>query len=122
MQHGNVALCRYHPPNHTQISAQNSFKGCPMAGQTCDCTSDCHSFVFKPDAAACRLLSKAHQLPFAASNQKEAAAGLQASYRLLTFQCAALAACHMAAVWCNLQQVRACGAFQRFRMQLGCTC
>ena len=89
-----------------------------MADHASDRTIDCQYLVFKPDAATCSLLGKAHQLPFAASYQKEAAAGLKAGYRLLAFQCAALAACHMAAVGCNLQQVWACGAFQGFRMQL----
>lgn len=122
MNHGKFSHVQVHPPDHTQISAQNGFQSRPMAGHASDCTIDCQNFVFKPDAATRCLLSKAHQLPFAASCQKAAAAGLKAGYRLLAFQFAALAACHVAAAWCNLQQVGACGALQGFRRQLICTC
>lgn len=92
-------------PDDPQVSAQHSFKGCPMAGHASDCSIDCQCFVFKPDAATCCLLGEAHQLPFVASYQKAAAAGLKAAHCLLAFQSAALAACDMAAVGCNLQQV-----------------
>ena len=63
-------------PDSAQASAQNNFLSCIMAGHAGDCPIEGQAFVLEPDAAACCLLGKAHQLPSAACHQKAAATGL----------------------------------------------
>lgn len=107
-------------PDHSQVSAKESFKGHAAAVDAGDCTAERQSPVFQPDAAACCLLGKAGQLPLTASYQeKGAAAGLKAAYWLTPLQCAALGACDVAAAWCNLQRrVGACGEAAHVRTGL----
>ena len=106
-------------PDHSQVNAKESFKGHAAAVDAGDCTADGQSPVFQPDAAACCLLGKAGQLPLAASYQeKGAAAGFKAAYWLSPLQCAALGACDVAAAWCHLQRVGACGEAAHVRIVL----